>query len=165
MAAVFEDPEPDLLVGAALDVVASAGRVTTIVLPGDELVTTVGVADVVGDDVLEEVDDDDDEEEVSPPNEGTLDSSPVSHTVIEVGATTACIAVISIGNEVSRQIHSIRTVFFRPALTRCVATDESETLVFAAGSSVPHQHKISLRESEHWQIRILALASDSKPEL
>ncbi len=82
MAAVFEDPEPDLLVGAAPDVVASAGRVTTIVLPGDELVTTVGVADVVGDDVLEEVDDDDDdEEEVSPPNEGTLDSSPVSHTV------------------------------------------------------------------------------------
>ncbi len=60
--------------------VASAGRVTTIVLPGDVFVTTVGVAEVVGDDVLEEVDEDEDDE-LSPPYEGTLDSSPVSHTV------------------------------------------------------------------------------------
>ena len=80
MAAVLEDPELDLLVGAAPDVVASAGRVTTIVFPGDVFVTTVGVADVVGVDVLEEVDDDDDDA-VSPLNEGTLESCPVSHTV------------------------------------------------------------------------------------
>jgi hypothetical protein len=76
MPATFEEPPPEPPDGAAPDVVASAGLVTTTVLPGDVLVTT-DVADVVVEDVLVGLDDG-----LSPsPNEGTLDSSPVSHTV------------------------------------------------------------------------------------
>lgn len=84
MPATLLEPELDLEVASAaasLEVVAWAGWVTMTVLPGDVFVTTFGV----GDDLLVRVAVVE-EDELSPPpplppNEATLVSWPVSHTV------------------------------------------------------------------------------------
>lgn len=80
--ATFVEPPDDESVGCEVEE-ASAGLVTTMVVPGPVLVTTVGglVGDVlvlVGE-VLDVVDDeDDDESSPLPPYDGTLDCSPVN---------------------------------------------------------------------------------------
>ena len=73
--------ELESLVGCAPDADASAGLVTTtVVWPGRTLVTIDGLV-CVGVRVEVGVGEDGDDDEVSPPKVGTLDSSPVNHTV------------------------------------------------------------------------------------